>query len=254
MDIATIIGGIFGIVILVGAILLDGSLGAFFNVPGLAVVVGGTLCAAMVAETLGNCINATKVALNAIFQRSIASEETIATLVRLATVARREGLVALENEKIGDGFLMRAVRLAVDGMDPDTLRTALRGELISMKLRHRRGYKLFRFLASTAPSMGMIGTLIGLVQMLQTLQDPSAIGPAMAIALLTTLYGAVIAFMICGPLAEKLERRSDEEGTNMSLIIEGVDAIVKGENPRMLQEKLEGFLAPKARSGQKKEG
>lgn len=253
LDLATIIGGVLGMAVVIVSILIGGSLTAFIDYPSLAIVVGGTICTAMVAETMENCINGAKVAAKAVFKRTANVEETIATIVKLATVARRDGLIALENEKIEGDFLTRAVRLAVDGMERDTLRTALQGELISMKQRHKRGYKLFRFLAATAPAMGMIGTLIGLVQMLQTLDNPASIGPAMAIALLTTLYGGLIAFMICGPLAEKLERRSEEEGTNMALIIEGIESIVKGENPRMIQEKLEGFLAPKARSSSKKE-
>ncbi|MEO1234742.1 MAG: MotA/TolQ/ExbB proton channel family protein, partial [Myxococcota bacterium] len=117
-----------------------------------------------------------------------------------------------------------------------------------MAERHKRGQKLFKFAAGIAPSMGMIGTLIGLVQMLQALDDPSSIGPAMAVALLTTLYGAIIAFMICTPIAEKLESRTKEETLNMKIVMEGVEGILKGENPRLIIDKLEGFLAPKART------
>jgi chemotaxis protein MotA len=248
VDIATIIGAAAGAAIIVVSILIGGTLGAFVNTPGLLIVVGGTMCAAMVAETLPNCLKAVKVAMNAVFNRSPDPEDTIKTIANLSATARRDGLIALENEKVDDGFLARGVRFVVDGMTPEDTRAALSAELFSMKQRHQRGQKLFKFLASTAPSMGMIGTLIGLVQMLRTLSDPSSIGPAMAVALLTTLYGAILAFMMFGPIAEKLGKRSDEEGTNMKLVIEGLEGIAKGDNARVIQEKLEGMLAPQQRS------
>ena len=166
----------------------------------------------------------------------------------VATAARKDGILALESIEIEDDFLAKGVRMAVDGIAPEEIRSGLSGELAALRQRHKRGQKLFRTIAATAPSMGMIGTLIGLVQMLQQLDDPSSIGPAMAIALLTTLYGAIIAFLLANPIAEKLEHRTAEETLNMRIGLEGVDSILKGENPRLIQEKLEGFLAPKMRS------
>jgi len=248
MDIATVVGGILSIVVVLVSILLGGSLDAFINAPGIAVVFGGTLCAAMVAESLPAFLGAVKVGMKAVFNKAPVPGETITTIVKLSTVARREGLIALENEKIEDSFLNRGVRLAVDGMQPDDIRQTLTDELASMKARHKRGQQLFKFLAATAPSMGMIGTLIGLVQMLQQLDSPEAIGPAMAVALLTTLYGAILAFMVFGPVAEKLSHRTEEESTNMTIVIEGMEGIVKGENARMIHQKLVGFLSPKIRA------
>jgi len=162
-------------------------------------VVGGTICATLISESLKNVLGAAKVALNAFRNKSPSVENTITQIAELAAVVRKEGLLALENQQIDDAFLAKGVRFAVDGIPPEEIQTTLRNELVALKQRHKRGQQLFKFMASTAPSMGMIGTLVGLVQMLRTLDDPSSIGPAMAVALLTTMYGAVMAFMVCGP-------------------------------------------------------
>ena len=244
MDIATIIGAVLGFGLILGSILLDGSLGAFINIPGIAIVVGGSIAAAMISEKMPNCINGIKVALNAVFLRSPSVLKTIDTIVELSGIVRKDGILALENQQIDDAFLARGVRFAVDGVPPEEVQALLRTEMIAMRQRHKRGQQLFKFMAATAPSMGMVGTLIGLVQMLQTLDDPSSIGPAMAVALLTTFYGAVMAFLIFGPIATKLSHRSSEETENMIIVIEGMDSILKGENGRVVREKLEGFLSP----------
>ncbi|MEM1022441.1 MAG: MotA/TolQ/ExbB proton channel family protein [Myxococcota bacterium] len=248
MDISTVIGLIAGIGLILAAIMMDASIMTFVNAPGLMVVVGGTVAAVMIGETLPNLIGAFKVGLKAVINKAPAPLATIDVVGQLATAARKDGILALESIEIEDDFLAKGVRMAVDGIAPEEIKAGLAGEVTAMRQRHKRGQKLFRGIAATAPSMGMIGTLIGLVQMLQQLDDPSAIGPAMAIALLTTLYGAIIAFLMAGPVADKLEHRTSEEMLNMQIILEGVEGILKGENPRLIQEKLEGFLAPKFRS------
>jgi len=248
MDIATLIGLIAGFTLIIVSIMLGSPLSTFINPPSVIIVFGGTICCALIAENMGNCINAAKVAFNAFLNKSPSVENTISVIAKLAAVVRKEGLLALENEQIDDPFLAKGVRFAVDGIPPDEIQTSLKAELVALKQRHKRGQQLFRFMASTAPAMGMIGTLIGLVQMLRTLDDPSSIGPSMAVALLTTLYGALIAFLLCGPIAEKLEHRSSEEVANMIVVIEGLDSILKGENGRIVQEKLAGYLPPKDRN------
>lgn len=248
MDLATIIGAVAAVILVIGTILMGGSLSAFINAPSILVVVGGTIAAGMIAERMEHVINSIKVGLNAVFLRSPSVENTIEIIVDLATVVRKEGLLALENRTIDDAFLARGVRFAVDGMPAEEVQSVLRGELASMRSRHKRGKDFFKFLATSAPAMGMVGTLIGLVQMLQTLSDPAAIGPAMAVALLTTLYGAILANLMFAPIANKLTLRSDEEGANMEVVISGIESIVKGENARVVQEKLEGYLAPGQRS------
>ena len=252
MDIGTIVGIVMGFGLIIGAILVGGSLTSFIDAPSMLVVLGGTVAATLIMERLPHVVGGFKVAMNAIRNPSTSTvSQTIQRIVELSTIARREGVLALENETIDDAFMGRGIRMAVDGLPEEEIVHTLRAELVSMKERHQRGQKLFKFISGTAPSMGMIGTLIGLVQMLQTLDDPASIGPSMAVALLTTMYGAVIAFLVCGPIAEKLALRSKEETARMVVIIEGVQAIVRGQNARIIQEKLEARLAPKERDEKK---
>lgn len=248
MDLATIIGVLAGFGLIIGSILMNGSLGAFIDPPSLLIVIGGTAASTLIAERAGRVLSAFKVALNTVISKTPDPVETIGVIGDLAAAARKDGILALEKMEVKDKFLAKGVRLAVDGIAPEEIRASLIGELVSLKQRHKRGQKLFRFMSGTAPSMGMIGTLIGLVQMLQSLDDPSAIGPAMAVALLTTLYGAIVAFLVCAPIADKLESRTTEETANMQIVLEGIDGILKGENPKLIREKLEGYLAPKVRT------
>ncbi len=252
MDIATVIGFVLGMGLVIVSIVMGSPLGAFINIPGLAIVVGGTMATVLMAETLSQVIGAVKVALKAFLGKSPQVDETIKKIAELAVVVRKEGLLALENQEINDPFLAKGVRLAVDGIPPEEVEATLAGERAAMVDRHKRGAKIFAFAGANAPAMGMVGTLIGLVQMLQALDDPAAIGPAMAVALLTTFYGAVMAFMIFGPIAEKLGHRSDEEAANMKVVIIGLESILKGENGRIVQEKLEGMLSPGERSPEDK--
>ena len=251
MDIGTLFGIVAGFGLIFGSILIGGSLGAFIDVPSIVVVFGGTVATTLIAEKLPAVINGIKVALKAFFGKSEPAEDTIKAINELAQAARKDGILALEGMTVTNPFLAKAVRLAVDGIAPEEIRASLSSELAAMRTRHKRGQKLFTFMAASAPSMGMIGTLIGLVQMLQALDDPAAIGPAMAVALLTTFYGAILAFVVCAPIAEKLAVNSDEETESMTVVVEGIDGILKGENPRMLQEKLEGYLSPAKRTDDK---
>jgi len=253
VDIATIVGIVLCFGLIIGSILMGGSITAFVDIPSVLIVFGGTIACTLTMERLERVLGAFKVAMNAIRAGKTASvSETIKRIVELSAIARREGVLALENETVDDEFLAKGVRMAVDGMAEEEILATLQAELVAMKERHSRGQKLFKFMTATAPSMGMIGTLIGLVQMLQTLDDPSSIGPAMAVALLTTMYGAILAFVVCGPIAEKLGLRSKEEAARMTVVIEGIASIVKGQNAAIIQEKLEARLAPQEREGQEK--
>ncbi|MEM9192423.1 MAG: MotA/TolQ/ExbB proton channel family protein [Myxococcota bacterium] len=253
MDIATPIGIVLGFGLIIGSILLGGSLGAYIDVPSILIVIGGTIACTLISDKLPHVIGAIKVAGKAFKYPAGDAGASIQAIVKLSNIARREGVLALENEKVDDGFLAKGIRMAVDGVPQEEIRETLNAEMVAMKLRHSRGHKLFRFMGATAPSMGMIGTLIGLVQMLQTLDDPAAIGPAMAVALLTTMYGAIVAFVICNPIAEKLEKYTKDESANMTVVIEGIDSIVKGHNAMVIKDKLEARLAPKQRKAEDKE-
>ncbi len=247
MDIATIIGVLLGFGLIIWSILLSGSLMAFINIPGLAIVVGGTIAATLIMQRLNVVIGAVKVAINVIKGKNPDPVVLIKEMVKLSDVARKEGLLALEKAKVENPFLAKGLRLLADGVDLKDIAAILKTELLYLKNRHRRGQKVFKFMTATAPAMGMVGTLIGLVQMLMSLDDPSSIGPAMAVALLTTFYGAVLAFLIFGPIAAKLESRTDEESARLEMILSGIAGIYNKENPRMIELRLASFLDPKMR-------
>lgn len=247
MDLATVIGFVVGMGLIVGSIALGNALPAFIDVPSLLIVVGGTIATTMIMERLENVIGAMKVAKNALFQPPGDVTKTIKVILELSATARREGLLALEKVKVDDPFLAKGVRMAVDGLPEEQIVETLEAELVAMKQRHSRGQKLFKFMGASAPAMGMIGTLIGLVQMLKSLDDPNSIGPSMAVALLTTFYGAVLANVFAIPVAEKLDRRSQEESANMTVVIAGVRSIVAGHNPAIVKDALQARLPPTQR-------
>ncbi len=253
MDIATIIGIVSGIGLVIGAILMGSGLGAFFDPPSLLVVGGGSVAAMLIAFPLSTVIGSIKIALKAFFSPKLSPDEVIETVVELAVKARKESIIALEKVEIEDPFLAKGIRLVVDGTAPNLVRSILRTEIGFMKQRHLSGQSVFKFLGGMAPAYGMIGTLIGLVQMLQSLDDPSSIGPAMAVALLTTFYGALLANIVALPIAEKLGGKSANEVLMMEVTIQGVLAILEGDNPIIVRSKLEAFLSPSQRKPEDEE-
>jgi len=242
MDLATLVGllGAFGIII--AAIVVGGSAIIFVNPPSLLIVVGGTLFAVLMKFPMGHFFSAFKVATKAFFNKPEDPMKLIEEGVQLANIARKEGVLGLEGQDIGNEFLQRGIQLSVDGHEPEFVRAML-GKDINLTIdRHERGQAIFKAIGDVAPAMGMIGTLIGLVQMLSAMDDPKAIGPAMAVALLTTLYGAVIANAFALPIADKLAHRSQEERLNKALILETINAIQEGLNPRVMEELLKTYL------------
>lgn len=242
MDLATLIGLIAAIGIIMAAIFLGGSAGTFFNVPSLLVVVGGTIGAVLMQFSIGQFFGAVKIALKAFFNKSETPDTLIETTVDMANTARKGGLLALEEKETGNPFFQMGVQMMVDGHEPDVVRQMMSSEMNLTVQRHELGQKIFKAIADVAPAMGMIGTLIGLVQMLSNMDDPKAIGPSMAVALLTTLYGAMIANVFASPIAEKLGLRSDEERLIKSMIIDGVTGIQEGRNPRVIESMLMTYL------------
>ncbi len=247
MDIATIIGIVGGLVLIIISIMMGSPLSTFINIPGITVVVGGTVMATLIMQKLPVVLGSMSIAMNAFFDKTEPPQQLIKQIVKMAGKARKGGLLALENEKVKNPYLARGVRMAVDGIDPAEIINTLKIESESLLNRHETGHKVFKFMGATAPAMGMIGTLIGLVQMLRSLDDPSSIGPAMAVALLTTFYGAVLAFLIFNPIAEKLEDRTKQEEMQIDIILHGIDGITKGLNQSILEDKLVAFLSPKSR-------
>jgi len=249
LDLSTIIGigAAFGLMLM--AILQGGPLGIFINVPSLMIVFGGTFGNTLVNYPFNDVFEALKVAKKTILYKEKPVSNMIVQLMGFANKARKEGILALQGamDEVEDEFLVKAMQMAVDGQEPETLKSMLNTEIEYIQQRHDKGAQIFLSIGAYAPAMGMVGTLIGLVQMLQTMDDPSAIGPAMAVALLTTFYGAVIANIFCIPMAGKLKMRSQSEMLSKMLIIEGMQSILSGENPRIMEQKLHAFIAPKLR-------
>ena len=242
MDLATLIGliGAFGIV--TASIVLGGSAGTFVNTPSLLVVLGGTVLVTMMKFSLGQFLGAASIAIKAFLHKPSNPEELIQESVELAKAARQGGLLALEDREIPDEFMKTGLGLLIDGHPAETVRAMLQKDLNQTLKRHADGQDIFKAIGDVGPAMGMIGTLIGLVQMLANMDDPKQIGPAMAVALLTTLYGAILANMFALPIADKLAVRSREETTSKSLIIDALLAIQGGQNPRIIASMLEAYL------------
>ncbi|GAB6060489.1 motility protein A [Desulfonatronum parangueonense] len=247
MDIGTLLGLISGMLFVFIAIMLGGDFLGFLNAPSALIVIGGTVSVTFIMFPMGVVLGSFKVALKAFFSKSPNPRLVINEVVALANQARKESLVSLERATVTDKFLRKGILLIADGSEERLVRNILETELNFTQLRHRQGQGVFKGMGTMAPAFGMIGTLIGLVNMLQVLDDPTAIGPGMALALLTTLYGALMANLAFIPIAKKLEARSQEELSKMEMTMEGVMSILRGENPRLIQEKLESFLPPAMR-------
>jgi chemotaxis protein MotA len=241
-----LVGLVGTLVVLATAIVLGGSVGAFVDTASLVLVIGGTLLVTLMKFSFPQFLNAAKVAFKAFTYRVPEPEALIETSIDLAHRARASGLLALEEADLPDEFFRKALNLVIDGHDPAVVRSILVKDLDLTLKRHREGQAIFKAIADAAPAMGMIGTLIGLVQMLGAMSDPKQIAPAMAIALLTTLYGAMIANVIAIPIADKLSLRSTEERLAKSLIIDAVMSIQDGQHPRIMRDLLKNYL-PKSR-------
>jgi len=248
VDLATLLGLIITMGFILGAILAGGSILLFVNIPSLLIVLGGSVSVVLMQFTLSQFFGAFKVALKAFIHKNVDASQLIEQAGVLANVARKEGMMALESQEIENPFLNKGIQLCVDGHPPDLVRKMLSKDISLTIQRHETGQKIFKALGDIAPAMGMIGTLIGLVQMLANMDDPKSIGPAMAVALLTTLYGAVVANAFALPISDKLELRSQEEKTNRSLILETISGIQEGMNPRVLEELLKAFLPENQRT------
>ena len=254
MDIATIIGLVVGAVMVVFGIVSSGgveALGNFFDVPSIIITIGGSISSLITSYTLKDTINSLKSVGMAFKDPKLDPAEIIGKIIELSNVARKEGLLALEEvaSNLEDEFMKKGILLIVDGTEPELVRGILETELVNMDDRHRNVAGFYDTWAALGPAWGMIGTLVGLVNMLQNLTDSSTIGPNMAVALLTTLYGSMIANWFATPLASKMKAIGAQEYQMKEIVIEGLLSIQAGENPRVIEEKLKSFLSPGARVG-----
>lgn len=247
MDFATLIGLVGAILLIASAVILGVSPSVFINPPSLLIVVGGTMLVVLAKFSFAQFLGAFKAAARAFKFKLPETQASIEELVDIANVARKEGVLGLEDREISSPFLAQGIQMLVDGQDSKTIKELLNKERLMTLDHNRSGAKVFTAMADVAPAMGMIGTLIGLVQMLSNMEDPKSIGPAMAVALLTTLYGAMIATMIATPIADKLSLRMTEEARMQSLYIDALVAIQEGTNPRIIEQMLSSYLPPKER-------
>lgn len=249
MDLGTVIGIVLSFGLVLAAILVGSPLAIFISVPSVLIVIGGTIGASLVNYPAGHVIGVIGIIKKTFFSSLESPSDIIAKFMDFANRARREGILSLEPalKSIEDDFLRKGLQLTVDGLEPQVIQEILETEIQYLENRHETGAEILKVFADFAPAMGMIGTVIGLVQMLQTMSDPSSIGPAMAVALLTTLYGAILANLVFTPMSGKLKIRSKEEVLLREMVMEGIISISKGENPKIIEEKLNSFLPPKIR-------
>lgn len=249
MDLTTILGIFLGAALIAWAIVSGGSAGGFVDIGSVAIVIGGGCAATAVSLPMSRLKKLVGVLKKAFAHKEESCEDLIAQLVSFAEVARRDGILSLEplTKDIEDPFIVRGIQMAVDGTDPELIEQIMTTELDNLAERHEGGKSILDGLGKYLPAFGMIGTLIGLVTMLAQMDDPSKIGGGMAIALLTTLYGAVLANLVALPVADKLAQRSAEEILRKTIIIKGVMSIQSGDNPRVVEQKLKTFLPPSAR-------
>ena len=245
MDIATIIGILFGFMVIITAIVAGGGWQMFIHIPSMAITIGGMLCATLIHFSLPQFLGIFSVIKKTVIAKIPSQSELIQKMVNYAATNRRDGALALEQEipNLDNSFFIKGLQMLVDGRDAEQIRDFMSIEIQYLQDRHSTGKKILEFMGAAAPAFGMIGTLIGLVQMLRSLDSPDAIGGGMAVALLTTFYGALSANLIFIPLAGKLGIYSKAETTVIEMIVEGICAIAQGDNPTIVREKLQSFIS-----------
>ncbi|MDD4569153.1 MAG: motility protein A [Tepidanaerobacteraceae bacterium] len=255
MDLGTIIGIISGAAIFVWAIYMGGSINAFIHLPSALIVLGGVLAATLINYPISKLTSVMNILKIVFTEKPMEAGDIIRAIIDLAETARREGLLALEDAayQLKDDFLQKGILLIVDGTDPDLVRNIMETELAFLEERHSEGQNIFQTMGQLAPAFGLIGTIIGLINMLKNLDNPELIGPGMAVALITTFYGSLIANLFFIPISGKLKVRSREEILLKEVMIEGMLSIQAGENPRIIEEKLKAFLSPAMRDDIKRE-
>lgn len=250
MDIGTLAGIIFGSILILTSIVMGGSLGSFIDIPSVMITCGGTMCALLITFPLPKIKAILATTMKTVNAGSLDLVPWYTMLIDMATIARRDGILALEERisNVTDDFLKRGLQMIVDGSPADAVKEIMEMEIENMENRHSVGHDMWKSVGNFAPAFGMIGTLIGLVQMLQNMSDPSKLGAGMAVALITTFYGALMANLFAIPLQGKLEQRTAEEVHLKNMLLAGILSIQSGDSPRMVGEKLEVYLTPAQRA------
>jgi chemotaxis protein MotA len=253
MDISTLVGIIIGAIFILAGIIMDGNVTDYYSLSSIMITIGGTIASTIAHYPLEQIKNIFKIGKNAFIRKEYDLSETIGRILELANMARREGLLSLDNvaEEIEEPFLKKGIMLIVDGTDPELVKSIMETELVFMEERHTRGQAIFQSLGEYAPAYGMIGTLIGLINMLKNLESTETLGMGMATALITTFYGIILANLVFYPIVGKLQSNSIKEINYNELILEGLLSIQAGENPRIVEEKLTSFIANTQKRGER---
>jgi chemotaxis protein MotA len=255
MDIATIIGVLLGFMVITTAIVVGGGWQIFVHIPSMAITIGGMLCATLIHFSLPQFLRIFSIVKKTIITKVPTQTELIQKMVNFAAINRRDGALALEQEvqNVSGPFFVKGLQMLIDGQNAEAIRDIMSLEIQYLQERHSAGKKILEFMGAAAPAFGMIGTLIGLIQMLRGLESPESIGAGMAVALITTFYGALTANLIFLPLAGKLGIYSKEETIAMEMIVEGLCAIAQGDNPTAIREKMQAFVSQSKRQEVKAE-
>lgn len=254
MDLASLIGVVSGVGLVLATILMGSGIGLFINIPSILIVFGGTVAATMIAFPLKEMLMLIGLTIKVFMFKIEKPEDLIQQLVDISNKARKGGLLSIEGDidNTKDPFLAKALQMTVDGVKTSDIASIMQKQITLIQKEHKTGWSIFSAMGAYAPAFGMVGTLIGLVQMLANLDDPSTIGPKMAVAMITTFYGAILANLFFIPMSDKLKLRSEEEITNMTLLFEGVISIREGEHPRLMEDKLNVYLANRQKEKKKK--
>lgn len=249
MDIATVIGILAGFGVVGFAMLIGGGVGVFIHIPSMLITIGGMLSATLIHFSVGQLLGINSVIKKTLFCKMPQEGDLIQKMVNYSAINRRDGALALEQQvaDAGDEFLVKGLQMVIDGQNDEAIQGQLSMEIQYLQERHVEGKRILEFMGASAPAFGMIGTLIGLVQMLRSLSDPSQIGGGMAVALITTLYGALLANLVFIPLAGKLTIRSKKETILREMIVEGLLGIARGETPTAVRDRMQAFISAQNR-------
>lgn len=243
MDLGTLIGILSGFAIILTAILIGSDIGIFFNIPSILIVFGGTIAATLIKFPLSDVMTSFKTGVRIAFKNVENDPQALVDkAIEVAGVVRKNGLVALQSVKVNNDVFQRGLMLCADGHAADVVRETIERESNMLIMRQEKGELMFRGIGETAPAFGMLGTLVGLIQMLSNMNDPATIGPAMAIAMLTTFYGALVANLVAIPIADKLAQKTEKDKVNLELILDSLVQIHGSQNPTVLAEMLKAYL------------
>ena len=251
MNLSSIVGIVAGVFLVIISIMMGGDVSRYYDAPSVLIVLGGVICSVMVSYSFGQLKSALPILKDAFVKPKIDLAEDAERIIGLANIARREGLLALDGQDFGDPFLQKGLEMVIDGTDPELVKVVLESKAAQIEEKDQLAIKILLSASSFSPAFGMVGTLIGLINMLMFLSDTASLGPSMATALITTFYGVMLANLLFTPLASKIKTASADRQNRLGMIMEGILSIQDGENPRIIKDKLSTYFTEKNSSAKK---